>query len=64
MWVYYLGPCLLVENPALAVLPTQHFAPCCFLVGVSEEGQSGGEMVEGDVLVVEKARISSCTALV
>lgn len=56
MRVNYLGPCLLAEHPALAVLPTQRFAPSCFLVEVSEEGQPGGEMVEGDVLVVDEAR--------
>ncbi|MYL22523.1 hypothetical protein GLV89_01730 [Halomonas alkaliantarctica] len=56
MKVNYLGPCLLADHPALAELDPEHFPPSCFLVEVSEEAQPGGEVIEGDVLVVDEAR--------
>lgn len=59
MKVNYLGPCLLTDHPALAELDARRFPRSCFLVEVSEEGLPGGEMLEGDVLVVDEARSPS-----
>lgn len=56
MKVNYLGPCLLTDHPALAGMDSRHFPRSCFLVEVSEEGLPGGEMLEGDVLVIDEAR--------
>lgn len=56
MRVLYLGPCALTDHPALAELDPQRFPLSCFLVEVSEEALPGGEVLEGDVLVVDEAR--------
>ncbi|MCL7930974.1 hypothetical protein [Halomonas llamarensis] len=53
MRVNYLGPVVVgVEHPAMAEMDSRRFPPSCFLVEISEEALPGGEVLEGDVLVV------------
>ncbi|MDR5897933.1 S24 family peptidase [Halomonas vilamensis] len=56
MKVNYLGPFLLADNQALAELYAKRSPPSCFLLEVSEEALPDGEVIEGDVLVVDEAR--------
>ncbi|SDG27349.1 hypothetical protein SAMN05216571_10814 [Onishia taeanensis] len=57
MRVNYLGPALLgLDHPALENLDAWRLPPSCYLVEVSEEAGVDGEIIEGDVLVVDEAR--------
>ena len=57
MRLNYLGPAMLGhDHPALEGLDAQRLPPSCFLVEVSEEAGVDGDIVEGDVLVVDESR--------
>lgn len=66
MRVKYIGP--LAEgmgHPALEGYDLSRFAPSCYLVEVSEEaGVDGSLVIEGDVLVVDEARMARSEDLV
>lgn len=60
MRLNYLGPLQLAGgHPVAGELNPSCFTPSCYLVEVSDEARSGGELMEGDVLVVDEAR--ACT---
>lgn len=56
MRVNYLGPALGLDHPALDELDARRLPPSCYLVEVSDEAGVDGEIIEGDVLVVDEAR--------
>ena len=57
MRLTYLGPALLGhDHPALEGLDARRLPPSCYLVEVSEDAGVEGEIIEGDVLVIDEAR--------
>ncbi|PAU76751.1 LexA family transcriptional regulator [Halomonas salipaludis] len=64
MKVNYLGPAGLVANPALEGLFIGELTPSCYLVEVAEEAGVSGPLIEGDVLVVDEARVAQHADLV
>lgn len=57
MRLNYLGPFMLAgSHPVAGELNPARFASSCYLVEVSDEAGPGGELLEGDVLVVDEAR--------
>lgn len=57
MRLQYLGPALLGhDHPALASLEDRQWPPSCYLVEVGEDAGVDGEIIEGDVLVVDESR--------
>lgn len=58
MRVNYVGPLVLgIKHPALAGYDLTQFTPTCYLVEVSEDAGVEGPLVEGDLLVVDEAKI-------
>ncbi|SDJ88676.1 S24 family peptidase [Billgrantia gudaonensis] len=55
MRVNYLGPCLVVDHPAVEAMERCR-RPSCYLVEVSDEAGVEGPIIEGDVLVVDEAQ--------
>lgn len=57
MKVKYLGPAFPgLTNPCVSTLGILNIPPECFLVEVSEEAGIGGEIQEGDVMLVDEHR--------
>lgn len=57
MRVNYLGPAFPgLTNPCVSTLGFCEIPPECFLVEVSEEAGVGGEIQEGDVMLVDERR--------
>lgn len=57
MRLIYLGPVLPGHDyPALEGLDTRRLPPSCYLVEVTEDAGVDGEVIEGDVLVIDEAR--------
>lgn len=57
MKLTYLGPALPGHNhPALEDLATWRLPSSCYLVEVGEDAGVEGEIIEGDVLVIDEAR--------
>lgn len=57
MRLQYLGPALPGhDHPALEDLDARRLPPSCYLVEVTEDAGVDGEIIEGDVLVIDEAR--------
>ncbi|WP_046079981.1 LexA family protein [Halomonas sp. HG01] len=57
MRLHYLGPALTGhDHPALEALDVRRLPPSCYLVEVGDEAGVDGEIIEGDVLVIDEAR--------
>lgn len=57
MRLHYLGPALPGHgHPALENLDARWLPPSCYLVEVGEDAGVDGEIIEGDVLVIDEAR--------
>ncbi len=57
MRVNYLGPAIPgLTNPCVSTLGIKEISPQCYLVEVSDEAGVNGEIIEGDVLVVDESR--------
>lgn len=53
----YLGPAFPgLTNPCVSTLDFRDIPPECFLVEVSDEAGVGGEIQEGDVMLVDERR--------
>jgi len=58
MKVTYLGPVVAIaDHPAIQEMPVSDLPASCFLVEVSDEAGVDGEIIEGDVLVIDENRI-------
>ncbi|MBY5969902.1 hypothetical protein [Halomonas denitrificans] len=56
MRVNYLGPAIPgLTNPCVSTLGIKDISPRCYLVEVSDEAGIDGEIMEGDVLVVDES---------
>lgn len=57
MRLTYLGPLALgLDHPALAGVACDDYSPNCFAVEATSEAGVDGQVIEGDVLVVDEVR--------
>ncbi|RAH37538.1 hypothetical protein [Halomonas sp. SL1] len=57
MRLTYIGPVLPGhDHPVLEELNARRLPPSCYLVEVGEDAGVDGEIIEGDVLVIDEAR--------
>lgn len=60
MRVQYLGPlCMGLSHPSLRGCDLQQFSSDCYAVSVGEEAGVDGPLMEGDVLIIDEARVPS-----
>ncbi|MCK2183637.1 hypothetical protein [Halomonas getboli] len=58
MRLHYLGPVLPGhDHPVLEDLDARRLTPSCYLVEVGDDAGVDGEIIEGDVLVIDEARL-------
>lgn len=57
MRLHYLGPAMLgIDHPAGAAFDCAALPPSCFAVEVTPEAGVDGELIEGDLLLVDESR--------
>lgn len=65
MRLHYLGPAMLgIDHPAGAAFDCAALPPSCFAAEVTPEAGVDGELIEGDLLLVDESRSPSHDDLV
>lgn len=60
MRLHYLGPAMLgIDHPAGAAFDRADLSPSCFAAEVTPEAGVDGELIEGDLLLVDESRSPS-----